>query len=88
MALGFAEPFLIDTTVCTERVCRLQYYSQVVAVYITLQTICSLTISISGLPRAHSDGVAYPDAGLVRKKKGGALSPLAFFYPRRVASYR
>ena len=26
--------------------------------------------------------------GLVRKKKVGALSPLAFFYPRRVVSYR
>ena len=35
--------------------------TQVVATYITLQTICSLTVSITGLPRAHSDGVAYQD---------------------------
>ena len=49
------------TTACTERVCRLQHYSQVVAAYITLKTICSLTVSITGLPRAHSDGVASQD---------------------------
>ena len=29
-----------------------------------------------------------PMAGLTRKKKAGAWSPLAFFYPKRVASYR
>ena len=29
--------------------------------YITQQTICSLTVCITGLPRAHSDGVAYHD---------------------------
>ena len=27
-------------------------------------------------------------SGLARKKKAGAWSPLAFFYPRRVVSYR
>lgn len=27
-------------------------------------------------------------AGLARKKKTGAWSPLTFFYPRRVVSYR
>ena len=29
-----------------------------------------------------------PTAGLERKKKAGAWSPLTFFYPRRVVSYR
>ena len=61
MPLAFAKPLLMRTTSCTERVCRLQHYSQVVAAYITLQTICSLTVSITELPRAHSDGVAYQD---------------------------
>ena len=50
------------TTACTERVCRLQHYLQVVAGYTTLQTIYSLTVSITGLQRSHSDGVAYEDA--------------------------
>ena len=27
-------------------------------------------------------------AGLARKKKAGTWSPLAFFYPRQVVSYR
>ena len=36
-------------------------YSQVVTAYITLQTICSLTVSITGFPRAQSDGVACQD---------------------------
>ena len=59
--LAFAYPLLICTTVCRERVCRLQQYSQVVAAYNNLQTIFSLTVSIIGLPRAHSDDVAYQD---------------------------
>ena len=61
MPLVFAEPLLMRTTACIERVCRLQRYSQVAAAYITLQTICSLTVSITGLPRAHRDSVTYQD---------------------------
>ena len=61
MPLAFAEPLLMHTTTCTERFCRLQHYLQVVAAYITLETICSLTVSITGLPRDHSDGVGYKD---------------------------
>ena len=59
MPFAFTKPFLMHNTTYTERVCRLQHYSQVVAAYITLQTICNLTESIIGLLRAHSDGVAY-----------------------------
>ena len=40
---------------------RLQPYSQIVTPYITLQTICSLAVSITGLPRIHSDGAGYQD---------------------------
>ena len=58
MPLAFAKPLLMRTTICAERFCRLQHYSQVVVAYITLQTIFSLTVSITGLPRAHNDGVA------------------------------
>ena len=36
-------------------------YSQVVAACITLQTICSLMVSITGFPRVQSDGVACQD---------------------------
>ena len=61
MSLAFVEPLLMRTTTCTEKVCRLQHYSQVVAANITLQKICNLTVSITGLPRAYSDGVAYQD---------------------------
>ena len=61
MPLAFAESLLMHITACTERVCHLQHYSQVVAAYTTLQTICSLTVSTTGLPRAHSVGVAYQD---------------------------
>ena len=61
MLLAFFEPLLMRTTTCTERFCRLQHYSQVVEAYITLKTICSLTVSITGLPRAHSDGVVYQE---------------------------
>ena len=61
MLLVFAVPLLMCTTTCTERECRLQHYLQVVAYYITLQTICSLMVSITGLPRTGSDGVAYQD---------------------------
>ena len=58
-ALAFAELLLTHTTSCTERVFGLQHYSLVFTVYITLKTICSLTVSITGFSRAHSDGVAY-----------------------------
>ena len=61
MPLDFAKPLLIRTTACSERICCLQHYSQVVPAYITLQAICSLTVTITGLPRAHSDVVAYQD---------------------------
>ena len=61
MPLAFDVPLLVGTTACTGRVCGLQHCSKVVAAYITLQTICSLTVSITGLPNAHSDGVAYQD---------------------------
>ena len=61
MPLAFAKPLLMRPTVCTERGCCLQHYLQVVAAYITLQTICSLTVSITRLTRVHSDGVAYQD---------------------------
>ena len=46
MAVAFAESLLMRTTTCTERICHLQHYSQVVAAYFILQTICSLIISI------------------------------------------
>ena len=46
---------------CTERVYRLQHYSQAVAAYITMKTTFNLTILITGLPRAHRDGAAYQD---------------------------
>ena len=61
MPLPFAKPLLMHTATCTEIVCRLQHYSQAVAACITLKTIRSLTVSITGLPRALSDGVAYED---------------------------
>ena len=44
----------------------LQRYSQVLAAYITLQTICSLMVSITRLPRAHSDCVSYQDVKKTR----------------------
>ena len=59
MPLAFTQPLLTRTTACTERICCLQHYSQVLAAYITLQTICSLTVSNTWLLRAQSDGVAY-----------------------------
>ena len=46
--------------ICPEKVYRLQHYSQVVATYITMKTTFNLTILITGLPRAHSDGVKKP----------------------------
>ena len=61
MPLDFAEPLLIRTVTCTKRVCHLHYYSQVGVAYIIVQTISSLTVSITGLPMAHSNGVAYQD---------------------------
>ena len=57
----FAEPLLMRTTPCIERVCRLKHYSQVVAVHITLREIFSLTVSINGLPKTHSNGIAHQD---------------------------
>ena len=61
MSLTFTKPLLMQNNACTERVSHIQHYSQVVAVYTTLQTICSLMVSMTGLPKAYSDGVAYPD---------------------------
>ena len=61
MSFAFAEQLLMRTTTCTERVCRLQHYSQVVAAYITLQTICSLTVSTTRLSRAHRNSEAFQD---------------------------
>ena len=49
------------TTECTERVCHLQHYSHAGAAYMTLETIYHLTVSITGLPEAHSTNVAYQD---------------------------
>ena len=66
MSFAFAEQLLMRTTACTERFCRLQHYSQVVVAYITLQAICSLTVSITRLPRAHSNGEAFQD---VKKRR-------------------
>ena len=57
--LAFTKRMLMRTTTCTEKACRLQHYPQVVAAYITLKTVCSLPTSITGFPRAHSNGVAY-----------------------------
>ena len=56
--MAFAEPLLIRANACTKRVCHLQHFSEVVVAYITLQTICSLTVSITGLPSALRNGVA------------------------------
>ena len=54
MLLAFAELFLMHTTAFTERVC--------------LQTICSLTVSITGLTRAHSDSVPGCKGGTIIKE--------------------
>ena len=60
-ALGFPRA-LVDTYYHLYRKSfHLQHYSSVVAAYITQQTICSLMVSITGLPRTQSDGVAYQD---------------------------
>ena len=59
MPLAFAEPLLMRTTTCTEKVCHPQHYSQLVTAYTSLQTICSSTLLVTGLSRAHSDSVAY-----------------------------
>ena len=64
--LALAESLLMRTTASTERVCLLQHYPQVVAAYITLQTVFSLTVSITGLSSAHSDCVAYQDVKELR----------------------
>ena len=61
MAFAFVEPLLMLTTTCTERFCCLQHYWQVAEACITLKTISSLTVSITGFPRAHSDGVTYQE---------------------------
>ena len=60
MPLAFAEPLLIRTIPCTERVCRLKHYSQLVTDYIPLQTICSLTVSINGLPKGSQRQCSLP----------------------------
>ena len=70
MPLAFAKPLLMRTTTCTGKVCHPLHYSQVVTAYITRQTICSSTLLITGLSRAHSDGVAYYD---VKENKRGIL---------------
>ena len=57
MPLAFAEPFLMLATTGREIVWHLQYYSQVVTAYITLETICSSTVSVTGLPSAHRGDV-------------------------------
>ena len=49
------------TTACTERVSRLQHYSHLFTAEITMQKLCTFTVSITGLPRSHSDGVDYYD---------------------------
>ena len=49
MFLAFTQPFFVRTTVCKERASHQQHFSQVVTVYITMQTI---TVSITGLRRA------------------------------------
>ena len=61
MPLGFAEPLLMRTITSIEIVCHLQNYSRVVTACITLQTNYSLTISIAGFIRAHSDSIIYED---------------------------
>ena len=58
MPLAFTEPLLTHTI---ERVCHLKHYLKVVAAYITRKTICSLTVSITGLTKAHSDSAAQQD---------------------------
>ena len=58
MLLAFAETLLMRTT-SLQKVCCPQRYSQVVTAYITLPTICKFMVSITGLPSAHNDGVAY-----------------------------
>ena len=68
MLLAFTELFLMPTNAFTERVCRLKHYSLVVAACITLQTICSLTVSITGLTRAHSDSVPGCKGGTIIKE--------------------
>ena len=52
MPLDLAEPLLKPVQK------ELQHLWQVVAAYITLQTICTLTISIIGLPSTDNNGVA------------------------------
>ena len=61
MPLAFAEPFLMLATTGREIVWHLQHYSQVVTAYITLETICSSTVSVTGLPSAHRGDVVYQD---------------------------
>ena len=61
MPLGFAEPLLMRTITSIGIVCHLQNYSQVVTACIPLQTNYSLTISIAGFLRVHSDSVIYED---------------------------
>ena len=58
MPLAFTEPLLRYTI---ERVFHLKHYLKAVAAYITRKTICSLTVSITGLSKAHSDVAAQQD---------------------------
>ena len=60
-ALVFTEALLMRSTACTERLCCLQHYPQLVTAYLNLQRIRSLTVSITGLLRAHNDGAGYQD---------------------------
>ena len=61
MPLAFAKPLLMRSVAFTEKVFHLKHYSEVGTAYSIQQTICSLTALIIGLPKAHSDGVAYQD---------------------------
>ena len=58
-ALGFHRA-IADVYYHLYRKSHLQHYSQVVATYITQQTVFSLTVSITGLPSAHSHVVKDP----------------------------
>ena len=57
MPLIFSELALMRNAACRERVCRPQHCPKAVVAYLTLQTIYSLRVSITGLPRTHGDGI-------------------------------
>ena len=80
-ALVLAEALLMRTAACTERICCIQHYPQLVAAYLSLQTIRSLTVSITGLPRAHNDGEPYQDVkelGILLQKCNAGLHAECF----------